>query len=894
MSGRIRLSLRAASTTPVLSLFLVIVIAALTLVGVAAPALLTEGRTATIRQAVTAVPELGSWPFATTTGLPALGSGADSPAGALAPALAVLEHKREQQPQPLKGMLGEPRLAVTVAPAPTTAVDATGAIPLNKLGLVSDPGFIGRSVLVDGRLPEPTDPNDGIEIALTSTVAEELAWEVGAERLWNGLTLILTGTVEPARDGDRDWTFVSGSRRPTIENDRGGNRILVGAGFMHVDEIRAFARHGEGVAIISWIPFDGDAVQAGTARKTAAQLRRLTADPVQVPLQDDAFFMRTLQFRSGVPQALDAGLARADAMTPVVTVAAVGPAVVALVVLVLVSRLIAIRRVAAIGVLRARGASVRRLALSLGAEGAALGVIGAAVGAAVAAAWAGWSGGAVLFMPAVLAAVPAVTLPWSALTDAERRGRRDLGDGGGDRTRVGTLTAELLIAVVTVLLVALVLLRGAGGGADPLLLALLVLLGFTGTLLSLRLLPPLLGLAEHRARRRSSLEALLGPARARRDSVMRAAPVLAMVMGLGVVVFSVAFASTVSSGIVRAAAVSVGADLRIDAPYITDDGAERVADIDGVDVSAGLGGGATTKVSADARSAQSRVYIVDRDDFVAAQRDAVTPLPLPEELSEPPGDAVPVVMSEALLSELGGDDIAESEIKVGARAARIVATAPSEAPFGTAERWVIVDRANVEALRAQDTGLTQLYIALSPGADAEAVGRQALAQLGSGATFTTPAQVAAAHEQDPGYAFVLRALLAASAIVAVLLMLGVVATLMLSAASRARMLAILSTLGHRRRAAGRLVLWEVGPALLTALPLGAGVGIAMVWLVIPQLDLHGFVGGSAQPPVVLGGIWPVIAVVAFTVVSAAAVAAAAALASRLAAADVIRTDGERE
>ncbi|WP_420063967.1 FtsX-like permease family protein [Microbacterium bandirmense] len=117
---------------------------------------------------------------------------------------------------------------------------------------------------------------------------------------------------------------------------------------------------------------------------------------------------------------------------------------------------------------------------------------------------------------------------------------------------------------------------------------------------------------------------------------------------------------------------------------------------------------------------------------------------------------------------------------------------------------------------------------------------------------------------------------------------------MLGTPARVRMLAVLRTLGHPSRGARRLVAWEVSPALLLALPFGVGVGVAMAWLVIPRLDLRGFVGGSDQPPLVLGGVWPVLVMVAFGAVVAAAVAAAAALASRLGAAAAIDAGEERE
>lgn len=926
MSLRLPPAARGAATTPALSLFLVAVIALLSFLGVAAPALLADGRTATVQRAVESVPVLARWPSATAPGLPAFdavprpatgdapgadtgtdpgsargaGDRAGSTSGAWGTVLAALEAKRQEQPEPLRSLLGAPRLTMMVDPQVTRDEDParTDPVPSNRLGIVSDPGFLARAELVEGRLPRLTDPAHGVEIALTETVAEQLAWPVGSERSMAGGTVTLVGVVAPTGHDDADWAFVSGSRSPVVEVDANGNRILIAAGFMHADEMALLTELGRDIKITAWMPFDATGLDAGTAKRAASQLRLLAGDPAIIPMHTETFYNRGLPFLSALPQAIDAGVARAEVMTSVVTVAAVGPILVALVALALVSRLIAVRRVAPTRVLRARGASTSRLIALLGGEGAVLGVLGAAIGAIAAAALLGWAGAWALAVPAVLAAAPAVALPWGALTAAERQGRSDLGEVGP----AGWLRTawEALILVVTAALAALVLARGGTGGADPLLLALLVLLGVSGCVLSLRLLPVLLRVAERRGRRRTSLSALLGPARARRDQLVRTAPALGVVVGLGVAVFSVVFSSTVAGGITRSAEAGVGADVRVDAAYITAAGADRVAALDGVRASAGLHGGATVEASSDGKKARTRVYAVDRDAFVAVQHDAAAPLSLPAELAEPAGaegDAVPAVVSERLLEQLGIDDASAGlappgglQLEVSGFPVRVVGIAPSQVPFGTAEQWMIVDAANTAAIGERGTGASQLYLSLAPGADPDAVGAAAVAAIGGDATFETPARAAAVYTEDPAYGIVQGALTAASAVVAGLLALVIIATLLLGAASRARMVAILRTLGLPTRAAGRLVAWEVVPTLLTALPFGVAAGLAMAGLVIPQLDLRGFVGGQVQPPVALGGVWLPLVVLGFSLVAAAAVAAAAAAASRLTSANTIRAD----
>jgi putative ABC transport system permease protein len=891
MSGRLTRMLGGPATTPALSLLVVVVIAALSYLGVAAPQLLSGGRTATIHRAVDALSEATSWPAVTEPGLPASTMTSDADAGVWGGALATLERKRQEQPEPLRSLLGTPRIVMTLDPVASIDEDPhrVTAVPLNKVGLVSDPGLLHRSELLEGSLPRLTDPAAGIEIALTQDVAEQLKWPLRSERRWGGARLILTGILAPTDVDHGDWSFVPGSTAPVIEVDGSGNRILVAAAFMHADQAAKLADHVADFKVTSWMPIDTAGIDDATAEKSAEQLRLLAADPVVLPMLDSPFFNMGLQYRSLLSQAIDEGVGRADAMAPVVTVAAVGPVVVALVVLALLSRLIAVRRVEATRVLRARGASVARLVAMLGGEGAVLGVLGAAIGAGAAAAVPGCLGAWALVIPAVLAVVPAVAVPWGALTEAERSGRADLGEKIG-KAGSGRLLLEILVLVVTAVLAVIVLTRGEAGGVDPLLLALLVLLGITGSILTLGLLPVLLHRAERRGARRASLSALLGPARARRDTVVRTAPVLGLVIGLGVAVFAVGFSATVSDGIVRAAAVGVGADLRVDSPYIRTAGAQQAASIDGVTAAAGRGGGSTMSISAGSRSAQVRVYTVDRDAFVAVQRGAPGAIPLPAALTGPADAAVPVVVSQTVLDLLGAQVSGDEQVTLARRPVRIVGSAAPQIPFGTAEQWLIVDDANADALGVRDITLQQLYFALSPDADPAVVGKAAAAAVGGDVTIQIPAQVAATRAADPSFEVVRDTLLMASGIVAVLLAFGVLATLMLGAPSRSRMLAILRTLGHAPRGAGGLVMWEVAPALLLSLPFGTGVGIAMAGLVIPQLDLRAFVGGAVQPPVVLGGVWLLIAVAAFALVAAVAILVAVLLASRLGMASAIRAD----
>ena len=331
---------RGATTTPVLSVFLVVVVAALSYLGAAAPAFIENGRTATIQRAVEALPDLAQWPSATTPGLPAFSEVSEDDIGVWGGARTTLEELRREQPEPLRTLLGEPRIVMAVDSSSTADDDParTTPVPDNRVGLVSDPGLDERAELVDGRLPELTDPSQGIEIVLTDVVAEQLGWAVGTQRRWEDTTLVLTGIVTPSGRDDGDWSFISGSAEPQVEVTASGDRILVGAGFMHVDEAAALTDRVSDIKISAWMPFDASRLDADTAGAAAAQLRLLSATPADIELYDRTFYNRGLPFSSSLPQTIETGIVRGDAMTTVVTVAAVGPIAVALVVLVLVSR----------------------------------------------------------------------------------------------------------------------------------------------------------------------------------------------------------------------------------------------------------------------------------------------------------------------------------------------------------------------------------------------------------------------------------------------------------------------------------------------------------------------------------------------------------------------------
>lgn len=904
---------RILSTAPLLSLFVVIVVALLSALGAVTPALLHEARDATLREQFQRLPVALRSPSAAQSGFPTLDASGAGPHGVWGSALALAAAAREKQPEPLRDLLGAPRLAVGFPakagrPLPSDAAAPTETIPLNKVAVLVDEGLADRIRVVDGALPEadPPDPAPAensrwsppppggsrekeVQVALSRTSADALVWRVGESRVAGDLTLRLTGVFEPTDAADPDWAFLDASLEPMIEVDNQGNIILRASVFTARDQIAALTAYQTEARLLSWMPLDTAALDADEAPRIAQQLRRLAAEPANVVENADVFFNTGLLYQSAAPEAIDEGGARGRAMTAVVAIAAVGPIAVAVVVLVLAARMLALRRRSTVLLSRARGASATWLAVLFGAEGLGLGVLGAGAGVATAFLLGKGEGAASLLVPALLAAVPAIAVPLSALAGTSARpGRNDLGESGARSGRWRRIAAETFLLVATAGLSAILLARGTtSNGSDPLLLVLPVLLGASGAVLALRVLPPLLGLLERRGTGSAGLLPLLGPARARRDPSVRAAPVLAVVVGIGVAVFSVAFAATISSGIVQTARVTTGADLRVDASGVEQKYVDRIAALPGVSGVAPLYGDEQGEAKAGVRSQRIRIYVVDAAGFAAVQHGAPWALPLPSALAGTGGDRVPVVASAALVDALG-----TTAFQVDGEDVDVVATTGQAVPFGTAERWIIVDRENAQRVGVRSQSISTILLSLDPGTGTAATADGVRGILGAKTPIAVPSEVIAVHAADPALAAVRAALLLACGLVAVLLGIAVAQTLVLGATARGRLLAILRTAGFGRRGQLPLVAWEVAPALLVAVPFGALAGLAMSWLLIGGIDLRGFVGGQAQPALDLGGAWQAVVIGGFLVAAAVAVGLATAIAARIRSAETIRMGDE--
>lgn len=181
---------------------------------------------------------------------------------------------------------------------------------------------------------------------------------------------------------------------------------------------------------------------------------------------------------------------------------------------------------------------------------------------------------------------------------------------------------------------------------------------------------------------------------------------------------------------------------------------------------------------------------------------------------------------------------------------------------------------------------------LAPGIDPDAVAHQVRSILGDGAETITPAQSAEQFQHSPVASGLVASLIAMVIAVGALCGGGVLLALMISAAARARLLALLRTMGLTRAQSRGIAAWELAPAAIVAVVMGAALGVVLTLVVRAGVDLRTFTGGIVQPPVTVDPLLLTAITGGFVlVVTGAAVIAAAAI-RRINVAATLRTSEE--
>jgi putative ABC transport system permease protein len=638
---------------------------------------------------------------------------------------------------------------------------------------------------------------------------------------------------------------------------------------------------------------DPDRLDAGMLDQLVLDLRRMQSTyPTFASAPDPT--RTTLQ--TGLPRLATRFLAERRTSEAVLVTAAMGPAVVALVAIGVLTLLALRRRREAIALVRGRGGSVAQIAGSHLLEGLLLIVPAAVLGAwvatmAVGARGSPWTAGAAglvalastfVFVGAALPAALSVRRP-DHPTDTE--------SGGGRSPR--RLAFEGLVVGLAIGGVVLLRQRGLAGGSaagelsgvDPLLAAVPALVGLAAGIVVVRLYPLPLRLAGLLASAGRGLVPGLGLRRAERQSGVGHLPLVVLLLTVAIAAFSSTMLATIDRGQEEASWQTVGAAHRVttdgqlpaDLDLAEVPGVEAVAAAHQTEATLGIGGGA-------------RVTLVALDAPEYREVTAGTPVEagLPGAFFEPVGEERPgtttnpiaAIVSSALVRSTAtplavGDRF---ELTIVARfAVFVVSEIRGDLPTISPDTAFVMAPREILSAGLIDRPLNPTSLFVRAPASAAPALEAAVAGAGPGARVDSQSARLDALRQRPLVGAVTAGFGLALATAVGYAALAVVLALLMAGAARASETAFLRTLGVRRGQVVWLAILEHGPPVVVAAVGGLALGIVIGWVLLPGLELAAFVGSSADPPLTvdLGQIGLLTGGVAIIVVVGIVLAAAA-------------------
>ncbi|GAA2172264.1 FtsX-like permease family protein [Arthrobacter parietis] len=823
--------------------------------------------------------------------------------GATEDALATI---REDLAEPLGSVLGNGRWLATgvnssIGPLP----DGIRELVLNY---AVDVQALEHIELVEGALPGPPPDQygeDPVEIILSRDSAASAKWPVGGERNVavflpgqsgdegnevRSQPIVLSGIYAP-KDPDSPYWSLNNTLLSAAEDFNPDTGTAVNAtAFVSPRAFPFLSRAADHVQTSYWYPVSTDSLTASTAPQTAAQLSEFLGTPHTVPSTSP--LPTTVVFGSETPDAIADATQRAASTNQILALLASGPLGVCLATAALAVRLLLERRRGALALASARGASYWQLRGALALDGLLLGIPAAVLGALAAFLLVPVPfSPAHLLWPVLAAFVPAVLMAVQHRPEASLR--QDLGASARNRWRVSAEAAVVVLAgMATVLLTQRGLAQGAleYGEVDPLLSATPLLIALAVCVLVLRLYPvPLEWFARVR-RRGPGLVGFLGASRAVRSPGAGLVPVLALIVGLAVVLFSGVLLSTFSEGVTDAAQADVGADLRVQGPPFSVEQVEGIRSVEGVASVAAVTDLGTLRAETGGRQTKDvNLLAADPGAVLSVQEDLAGAFP-PALLNALEGDAsdgaLPVIASPAL--ELAEGTAIELRYRGTSVDAEVVGIGPEDVVFSASSVWMLVGEQAIGSVQERTFEPSVLLADLHDGAASEAV-MDAVADIAGVPVLqqTPDQQVEQTLESASGRGLQL-GLWAVIGAMAALCSLTIVMTSVVNAPARNRLIALLRTLGFPPRRDGALMLWELGPITGAAVLAGTALGLVLPLVILGAIDLSAFTGGAAEPALALNPLLLLGLLVGFVVVVLLSVAGAVAAGRRQRLAAVLR------
>jgi len=700
------------------------------------------------------------------------------------------------------------------------------------------------------------------DVAVTQAMARKFRLHVGSVV---GLTatqtgtvpkinLIVTGILRPRHQASAFWTADPDALHATFNKSSSGGYWLGGMFISDTEAGDLETAVSANTMNVTWeFPL---ATGHLTANQAAALENELNAGlPNAGVLTSSVSSPLTLTMFSGLTGVLTPFVITEGELGSVLAALYVSLAVVGLVVLLLGARLLAERRAAEFGLVRARGAGRWQLAV-YAARAAAVIVIPAALAGALLGAAVTPGGGEPLawWLAALTAAIALVAVPWLAVRRAPFAG----GEAGTTGERADTpppRTSRLRRAVFDAGAVAaaaggLAVLRLQSvppGGTDWYTSTAPVLAAIPMAVVVVRAYPVVLRWLARLSGRRAGVTSFVGFARATRGSATAVLPVFALVLALSVIAFGAMLRTAVVTGDVAQSWRAVGADAVINSGGSNDP--VTPAALRAIEAVPGVRRAAAVAVESGTAADGSTVGVVI---VTPASYDALiaqTPVrhfpaaPLASRAGNP-GEVVPALASKGAATAIGGQSL---RVNVSLLHIRVIGSVkftpavPEDGPFIVVPRWA-VDRAipaarptpNLVLITGQvdEARLRAVTAKWLPGATTITFRSSVLSAL-TGSTLLRGAYATFAEGAAAAAAF---------GVIIMLIMLA------LGARPRELTLARLFTMGLSRRQAGRLVVAEALPAILAATAGGAICAWALVPLLRPSINLSPFTGTDVAVP----------------------------------------------
>lgn len=761
-----------------------------------------------------------------------------------------------------------------------------------KLFYAAPSGLREHSRLAEGGWPvargEVTAATREVEAAVTEETAAELKMKVGSTlsvptQGGKALTVRITGLVTPLQPKSGYWAVDPLYRAPSLVADPASRTPV----FFWQGTLLLAPDTGPALLDTAGEPELYWRVAPDPSGLTVADVPRLRDAVASLENGPELLELRTLAgpnttLTTDLDAILDAYTSMRAAISPVVTVAAVGIGAVAAVVLLMTGGLIGARRHAELALLRSRGGSLRGIGGRLLAETAVAVLPAAALGLLLAVLVIGEA----RWLPSVVGAASVAVLVCVALplrtTLYHRRpllhgAREDVVDAKPSRRRT---VAELTLLVLAVGAVAALRRRGTttGSDADLLVSSAPVLVGLIAALVLVRLYPLPLRLAARPVARLRGAVGFLSLARAGRTGASGTLPLLALLIALTTAAFGGSVLAGVADARDAAALRAVGADARISGENVgltavPDSLVRSVRAMDGVQDVAPVRIEYSVPLAADldVRGDTERATLLGVEPGSYARLARRTDQPaLPVGLlktGREKDDVLPAIASPEVAKLLGdGPHTIRSE---GGDITVRVAAVRSHTSAVTDSGFLIVDSAGLPTRQPTTLMVT--------GAAADGEELRAAAQGAGQFTVRLRSEERKAFVDTPMQSGAERIYGAAVAAGAGYALLAVLLSLLQTAPERRTLLARLRTMGLTTRQGRRLLAFEAMPQALLAAFGGLLVGWTTIALLAPGVDLAalalaGGESGASNAASLRADLWSLALPALGVVVLAAAVA----------------------